>query len=325
MILRFSKDLREQHIYANGTELASVMGKDRDAKGRRIFNHPKASELFVTTIKNPVLVTDVYRIAQMPPTVRDTIFKLYESPVRRTEYGGVALDFEQGKYKGAWGPSIDTLLFCRALNKMDRGYFRGKSLVDIGAGSGFISKYILGTFPGVRSATLVDLSPHAIVSCKDNIKDKRAKFVCGDAIRYIKKRKFDVIVCNPPYIPRERSSDDNPYEGILLTTHLFSILRATLLPGGCFLTNISSLSEKDVYAAMKKYGITAVKLDTMNVPLKVMNVLNNKAWMRYLKKCGLKRTRRGGYEYYQSLTIVRVDSCPGRKEKGAERKTPHRK
>ncbi|MBI3633004.1 MAG: class I SAM-dependent methyltransferase [Candidatus Vogelbacteria bacterium] len=306
MITRFSIDLKEQKIYANGHELASVMGLDKDGNGNRIYDYPDGRELFVATIKNPVLVTDIFKIGKFKPTVRDTLVKLLESSVKVTEYNGVKLSFEQGRYKGVWGPNIDTLLFCRALNKLDPELFNGKSVIEIGPGSGFISKYILERFSGINVITLVDLNPNAIQSSKDNIKDQRAKFVCGDAIKYIQGKKFDVLVCNPPYIPRQGSIDDNPYEGTGLINYLIAHSKEILNPGGVIITNLSSLSSKDVQRAVKDVGAREIKLDQMTVPLKVCNVLNNKEWMRYLLKCGLKKKYKNGYEYYQTISISEI-------------------
>lgn len=40
-------------------------------------------------------------------------------PLKVIEYDDVTMDFEQGKYPGVRSPSIDTLLFCRALKSLD--------------------------------------------------------------------------------------------------------------------------------------------------------------------------------------------------------------
>ncbi|HBM45954.1 MAG: hypothetical protein UT05_C0001G0069 [Parcubacteria group bacterium GW2011_GWF2_38_76] len=304
MILKFSKDLKRQDIYANGDELSSVMGLDRGDKNERIYSYSEDKEKHVALIKNPVLVTDAYKICEFDPTIRDTILKLYESPKRITEYNGVSINFEQLKYRGAWGPSIDTLFFCRGLNKLPRQLSRLKTVIEIGAGSGFISKYLLEKFTNIEKITLVDLNPNSIQCCKDNIKDKRAKFVCGDAIKFLRNKKFDLIICNPPYIPRPGSIDDNPYEGVGLLKYLINNLKNNLNNSGRFISNISSLSEKEVDKTINESGIISKKIDSMTVPLKVCNVLNNKKWLKYLVGRGMKKEPKNGYEYYQDISIV---------------------
>jgi len=49
------------------------------------------------------------------------------------------------------------------------------------------------------------------------------------------------------------------------------------------------------------------KLDNMEVPLKVFNVLNNPEWMDYLiKEKGLKKEYRDGHEYRQTLNMYEI-------------------
>ena len=134
MIQRFSNDLSRQDIYANGAELAQIMGKDKDKRGRRVYTRPDKEEQFVVSFKEPVLFTDNYRIAQLPPELRDTVFALFGSPVKTTEYDGTSVSFEQKKYPGVWGPNIDTVALCRGLYNAD---LQGvKTAIEIGSGSG---------------------------------------------------------------------------------------------------------------------------------------------------------------------------------------------
>ena len=306
MIIKFSSDLSRQEIYANADELANVMGMDRDKQGKRVYSYPKEKKARVIVFKNPALVTDAYRIAGLEPTKRDTIFKLFESPIRITEYDEVVFEFEQRKYPGVWGPNIDTLLFCRALKKMN--FSDVKTIVEIGSGSGFITKYFLEKIkaPKLKEGILVDFNTHAIRCSKDNINDSRVKFIVGNGVAYTKSKKFDLILCNPPYVPRPKSVDDNPYEGTGLLKYLKENVIGLLNPKGRIITNISSLCEKEINGIMKKSGVSARKLDSLVVPLKVLNILNNKKWMNYLLKHGLKKQRKNGYDYWQKITITEI-------------------
>lgn len=308
MIIKFAKNLSRQEIYANGVELAAVMGIDKDEKGKRVYVWPDDKTLYVAAIQNPILATDIYKISKFNPILRDTLFKLFESPVRITEYDGVSINFEQDKYRGVWGPSIDTLLFCRALGKIN--LVGAKNIIEIGAGSGFITKYLLHKISSIKKATLVDLNPYAIQCCKDNIGDRRAEFIAGDGVACLEGKKYDLIICNPPYVPRQKSIDDNPYEGTGLLKYLIKNLDKYLNENGKFITNISSLSGKEIYGIIRSVKISAKKIDAMAVPLKVCNVLNNKKWMGYLAKHGLKKRRKNGYDYWQTITITELEMKP---------------
>lgn len=310
LILKFDKELKEERIFAGGKELASKLAKDTDKNGNRVYTWPDFIEQYVATIKNPVLVTDHFRIGKLKPsTLRETVRALFEAPVRKTEYNGTSLRFEQGRYNGVWGPSIDTLLFCRGLeNEVLKDV---KSAIELGSGSGFISKYLLNNLPNLKNTTLIDLNKKAKECTEDNIRDKRAEFVIGDGIEYMeeKGKKYDLIVCNPPYIPRPKSIDDNAYEGVSLLAYLIKNSHKYLKDSGIFITNISSMCENIIYDIISKEKINAKKIDSMKVPLKVFNVLNNEVWMDYLVKCkGLKKVRfnKKGYDYWQTINITEV-------------------
>lgn len=126
MLMRFDKKLERQEIYAVGDELALVMGKDRDAEGRRRYTRPDEPPLLVATLYDPVLVTDFEKIGRLPQydevekiATRDTVRRLLQFPVLSVEYEGTKIMFEQGKYDGLWDPSIDTLLFCYGISMLD--------------------------------------------------------------------------------------------------------------------------------------------------------------------------------------------------------------
>ena len=80
---------------------------------------------------------------------------------------------------------------------------RPLQVLDLCAGSGAIGLSILKLCPFVR-ATLADVSPGALAVARQNAAalDVRAEFVEGDLFEPLAGRRFDLIACNPPYIPR---------------------------------------------------------------------------------------------------------------------------
>jgi len=305
MIIKFDKEITRQEIYANGAELAQIMGIDKDKHGKRVHTWPKRKKLHVVTFDNPVLVTDNYKIGQLEPALRDTVFALYASPIKTTDYDKTILDFEQKKYPGVWGPSVDTVLFCRALEGVNLEDV--KTAVEVGSGSGFISKRVLEKAPNLEEMTLIDLNKYALKCAKDNIKDERTELVTGNAIAHMEGKKYDLIICNPPYIPRPKSIDDNPYEGISLLLYLISQAKEHLTEQGSLITNISSLCQDIAGEVIAGADVEFKGLDAMDVPLKVYNVLNNKEWMDFLlKEKGLVKDRHDGYDYWQTISIIEI-------------------
>lgn len=308
MILRFDRELTRLDVHANGTELASIMGMDRDEQGERVHTYPRDKSSFVTSFDHPVLVTDNHRIAALgedDPVLRDTVFALFESGERITEYDGTRLAFVQDKYPGVWGPSIDTLVLSRALEKLEGGPPR--TAVEIGAGSGFVTKRLLETTPDLQQATMVDMNPTAILACRDAVTDERARFHTGDGMAFLASHESDVVICNPPYIPRPEAIGDNAYEGVGLIVDLIEKAVDYLAPGGRLLLNVSSLCMHIARRALDDADVDFQQVDTLDVPLKVYNVLNNRLWLDYLlAECNLVEERRDGYDYWQTLHILEV-------------------
>jgi release factor glutamine methyltransferase len=221
------------------------------------------------------------------------------------EYDGVST-FWDDSHINVWCPSIDTILFAKALNHLTAKGEKFKSAVEIGCGSGFLSKYLLAKFPGLESILINDISQYAVKCAMDNIKDRRATFYVGDGLEKIKNQKFDLIICNPPYVPRPESIDDNPYEGVGLLNHLLQEGDSYLNPGGMLVTNVSSLCERIVLKDRPKMSMTVV--EKMTVPLKVNNIVNNQEWLDYLIKNGMKKEYKDGYEYWQELKIAALEN-----------------
>jgi precorrin-6B methylase 2 len=305
MLIRISPDLKTEEIWATGVELASVMGHDRE-HGRRVFTFPPSKKQFVARFKNPVLMTDNWRIGKLGPATRDTLFSLFNHQPRVVEYDGVSVSWNN-THVNVWCPSIDTVLFAQALKQLFKKQNNFRTAVEIGCGSGFLSKFVLAKCPKLKSILINDINPFAIKCAKDNIHDARARFYCGDGLAKIKNKKIDLLICNPPYVPRPGSIDDNPYEGVGLLNYLLYHAKEHLNPGGVLVVNVSSLCADIVLK--DKPALPVQLLTKMSVPLKVNNIMNNAAWLRYLtKKCGLKKRWKRGYEYWQELFIVALNN-----------------
>lgn len=141
MLQKFSTDLSTQEIYAQGSELATMMGKDRDEHGEKVYTYDDKQSLLVSTIPNPVLLSDSYKVQQISDYIaRETTLALLNKPRKITSFDDFSLDFDQSKYPTLWGPNIDTLFFCRALQKEfdnpeDYTFKMYRTALEIGCGS----------------------------------------------------------------------------------------------------------------------------------------------------------------------------------------------
>ena len=73
-------------------------------------------------------------------------------------------------------------------------YVKNKSIIDIGTGSGILAKKAKES--GAKSVIAVDINLEAI----KQLKKEKIKVVQSDLFSQVNK-KFDIIICNPPYLP----------------------------------------------------------------------------------------------------------------------------
>lgn len=102
-------------------------------------------------------------------------------------------------------PRPDTeILVENVLNNVNKD--KEIEIVDIGTGSGAIILSLLVNLPKAQGKT-VDISSKAIEVAKENAVNlqvnDRCEFFVGDLFAPLNGNKFDVIVSNPPYIPKK--------------------------------------------------------------------------------------------------------------------------
>lgn len=304
MIQTFAEDLSRVDIDAHGPELARILGDDRDDHGQRVNTWPEDRTHRVAAFSNPVLVTDAWKIGQLDPVRRDTVFALYQSSVRVTCFGETSIRFDEDRYSGAWGPSIDTMLLSHAITRMDLGGVRVAA--EPGCGSAFLAAMVRDHAENLSRLDVLDIHPGAVLCANDHLgADDRVRVVSGDALAHLENRAYDLIVCNPPYVPRPRTIEDNAYEGIGMAIHLVEQAATLLRPGGRLLLLISSLSESTLDEAIRRAGARREDLASRSVPLKVHPIVNNPIWLDYLiERRGLIAEERDGYAFWHQITAA---------------------
>ena len=83
-------------------------------------------------------------------------------------------------------------------------------IVDVGTGSGIIAVALAHKLPDAE-VTAIDLSPAALAVARQNAERNgvagRIRFLHGDLLGPVAGERFDIVVSNPPYVPRtERAS-----------------------------------------------------------------------------------------------------------------------
>jgi methylase of polypeptide subunit release factors len=301
-------------FFAQGHEIPKVIG----GKLRR-----KNEEVPVHVFRHPRLLTNTAAIGRLPSSQRDMIARLLEFHRRVVEYDDVSVEWSDIEYPGVWGPSIDTILFAKALHGLLRlpGYRVGvRSFLEIGCGSGFLSKYVIQKKKALGKplghAHLMDINPDALTCAMRAIEETRGNTLVTYTLNKSEKplkvaHGYDLVVCNPPYVPRPHEQHTNPFEGLFLYGEILRKAEDLLSPGGTLITNFSSISRRDVYPEFRK-KFTMRTLVKMKVPLKIPLITaqrsdESKKWMEYLlrtKRLFVDRSEKSGYRYWHTIEIV---------------------
>lgn len=187
-------DIRRQ-LKAAGVENAQL-----EARELVCYAADKTREQFVRDM--PLYVAD-----NVEKRVRDLVDRrLAGEPVAyiigEWEFYGLPLDIS----RDVLIPRLDTELLAERGILLARGAGEGARVLDLCAGSGCVGLAVAANVPQCR-VVLADVSEGALRVCKQNVRRSglSAQVVCllADAMQPPAANfwDFDVIVCNPPYIP----------------------------------------------------------------------------------------------------------------------------
>ncbi|MEG2564280.1 MAG: peptide chain release factor N(5)-glutamine methyltransferase [Bacilli bacterium] len=149
------------------------------------------------------------------------------------------------------------------LNLMTSFFPNAKTVIDLGCGSGVIGLTIASKKPEVE-VTLLDISLEALEVAKENAKNLHlnATFIASDMWEKVVSR-YDVVVCNPPYIRTTDDLDDlvfknEPHlalfaglDGLDCYRKFFNGIKDHLNKQYLIALEIGSSQKEDVYSLLK--------------------------------------------------------------------------
>lgn len=154
-------------------------------------------------------------------------------------------DIEIENFEGVYEPAEDSWMMCNYLpENLD-------SVLEIGCGSGIISIHLAKKGNNVTS---IDINPKAVKATKFNAKKNQVhlEVLESNMFQKVKGRKFDSIVCNPPYLPPTEEYNDPELAlaveggptGSEFTIEFLSKAKDYLKTGGNIYLIVSSKMEK---------------------------------------------------------------------------------
>ncbi len=129
------------------------------------------------------------------------IYKIYSSKIRKYKHKNLILKILPGVFHPGFFLSTKFLI-----SHLEKFEIKNKKVLELGAGSGMISVYC-----SKRQAivTASDISLSAIENIKLNAKlnNSDIRIIYSDLFDSIEQQQFDFIIINPPYFPKDPSSE----------------------------------------------------------------------------------------------------------------------
>ncbi len=181
--------------------------------------------------------------------------------------------------QGVYAPQDDSLMLVEAMDKT--GLAKDRRVIDLCTGSGVVA--IGAAEQGAAAVTALDICPRAVRCARGNALAAGAEVEVhlGSWARAFEYQPFDLVVCNPPYVPYEPGSDDDEvpshvgpersfnagYDGRLVLDPLCASVPEMLTDGGSMLLVHSEFSgvEQSLHA-LRAVGMTAEVLLQQWIP-----------------------------------------------------------
>ncbi len=275
----------------------------------------------VAVVDEPRSVFDFWEAADhVDPMRRNHLKRILGTGHKIVVHRGVIVPIDRNLDSNVFGPSIDTLIISELLAQQifEADNIEHHSALEVGCGNGLITAALAHHCKGLREIFSIDINFGAVSRTRRNVfssldfianpSQPTTYFICGPFQPDLIARKFDLVVCNPPYIPiptqqrRAHTEGSDFYQAVGGTDLMRHVLQSTpqiLTNEGQLLIMTSNLSRAEFVSSVPSaYSIAKPVGNGISVVFDVEAVLNNADWLNFLiNERGLTQEPDGTYSH----------------------------
>jgi len=222
---------------------------------------------------------------------------LWGRPVEFHHLGTCVVYQGTPKYPAAWPPSLESLKFGTIIADLPK--LRGGRVADVGCGAGYLGVLAADAL-SCKDVTFVDWMPSALVMAAINLARSRAarrlgselrgRLVCSDGLKSLRaqRERFELLLCNPPYLPDLGVPEMRTIHSVFGTDLLTEALETAPDVADVSIVTYSSLVAKEVAPHLARLGTRARILnpDGFEMPFSVSYALDNSQYVDRLREEG---------------------------------------
>ena len=263
----------------------------------------------INAIDSPRTVFDVAdALLRLPHETRTEFKRMFQSSHRLVWHRDILIHVDRREEPLVFGPSIDTLHVAELIVNRYAAVPPNEQparVLELGTGSGLLTASVLRNISGTLQLAGVEIDPVAAFCTHRNwqvntddlpgVLDRKAALVVGPFRPQLLAGSYDLVICNPPYIPNDpaeaRAAQETGRHGAVANLELLDGLlgaSAKLVnPGGSILLVVSSVTPPAYVQAPD--GFTADWVwgeDGMSVHFEVEEVFSRPGWLQRLLDAG---------------------------------------